>query len=83
MTSGATYWGVPQMVLIWLSAIFLARPKSAILTAGTSFSVAGRCSSRFSSFRSRWLMLLQCQHARSQLHGEAILSLSLSLPMTM
>ena len=62
MTSGATYWGVPQMVLIWLSAIFLARPKSAIFTAGTSCSEAGRCSSRFSSFKSLWLMLLRSKY---------------------
>ena len=64
MTSGATYWGVPQIVIIWLSAIFLARPKSAIFTAGTSFSVAGRCSSRFSSLRSLWLILLHSTYAQ-------------------
>jgi hypothetical protein len=58
MTSGATYWGVPQMVCIWLSFIFLASPKSAILTLGMSSAFAGRCSRRFSSLRSRWVILL-------------------------
>ena len=59
MTSGATYWGVPQMVCIWLSFIFFASPKSAIFTLGMSFSCAGRCNSRFSSFKSRCVILLQ------------------------
>ena len=71
MTSGATYWGVPQMVCMLDSAIFLARPKSAMTTAGASSALAGRCSSRFSSLRSRCVMLLRA-HAAHQLSNSGI-----------
>ena len=50
MTSGATYWGVPQMVvMVPPGSVLAASPKSAILM---SVMAMGAASSRFSSFKS-------------------------------